>query len=164
MDNFASIINEAAEITAEQKVKEAKFDATIQAKIQSCEDQSRGKYRVKYQDSVFIAYAEKDSTYTKDTDVYILVPSNDFSKTKKIIGSVNNLPTDYVSIVAGTEESFDKIGVDIIDDSNEFALKSALSYDLNRNSITLYDAGQDKSKNLISVNEKVAMEYMSKAE
>lgn len=164
MNDFASIVNEAAEITAEQKVKEAKFDATIQAKILSCEDQSRGKYRVKYQDSIFIAYAEKESTYAQNADVYILVPSNDFSKTKKIIGSVNNLSTDYVSVVAGTEESFDKIGTDIINDSGEFALKSALSYDINRKSITLYDAGQDPSKNLISVDEKVAAEYMSKAE
>lgn len=164
MNDFASIVNEAAEITAEQKVKEAKFDATIQAKILSCEDQSRGKYRVKYQDSIFVAYAEKESTYAQNTDVYILVPSNDFSKTKKIIGSVNNLSTDYISVVAGTEESFDKIGTDIINDTGEFALKSALSYDVNRKSITLYDAGQEPSKNLITVDEKVASEYMSKAE
>ena len=162
MDDFASVYIEGAEIAAEQKVKEAQFDSTIQAKIISCEDQSRGKYKVKYQDSIFIAYAEEEKTYTPKTDVYILVPSNDFSKTKKIIGSVNNLPTDYVSVVMGTEGSFDKVGTDIIEDSGEYSLISALSYDSTKNSIVLYDAG--KKDNLIKVNEEVAKEYMSTSE
>ena len=100
--------------------------------------------------------------YSKDAKVYILVPSNDFSKTKRIIGTVNNLATDYVSVVAGTEESYDKVGTDIIDDNGEYGIISGLSWDRERNFITLYDAG--KSDNIISVNENVAKEYMSKCE
>ena len=164
MSDYANSLLDSMSTIVNQSVSEAAFDTTIQATILNCEDASKGKYKVKYQDSIFYAYADNDlkQPYSKDAKVYILVPSNDFSKTKRIIGTVNNLATDYVSVVAGSEESYDKVGTDIIDDNGEYGIISGLSWDRERNFITLYDAG--KSDNIISVNENVAKEYMSKCE
>ena len=149
MSDYANSLLDSMSTMVNQSVSEAAFDTTIQATILNCEDASKGKYKVKYQDSIFYAYADNDlkQPYSKDAKVYILVPSNDFSKTKRIIGTVNNLATDYVSVVAGTEESYDKVGTDIIDDNGEYGIISGLSWDRERNFITLYDAG--KSDNII---------------
>ena len=160
---YANALLESMSTMVNQSVIEAPFDTTIQATILECEDESAGKYKVKYQDSIFYAFADNlEKTYSKNAKVYILVPSSDFSKTKRIIGAVNNLNTDYVSVVAGTEGSYDKIGTDIILDSGEFGLISYYSNDINRNKITLYNASSQT--NLVQVDDKVAKEYLSTSE
>jgi len=94
-------ILDALDITVMNAVKKASYDKTIQAQILSCEDPSIGKYRCKYQDSVFYAYgaAGVDSNYSKGAMVYVLIPGNDMSKTKTILGSASALGVDYVVTV-----------------------------------------------------------------
>ena len=91
-------ICEAIELIVDKSVKEAGFDKTIQAIVKSCVDESIGKYKIKYQDSSFYAYASSpDVVYGDNTLVYILIPQNDMTKDKTILGTVDKLGADYIN-------------------------------------------------------------------
>ena len=88
-------------------IKKAGYDKTIQAQIISCEDATIGKYKCRYQDAIFYAYTgNTDITLSKGANVYILVPENDMSKDKTIIGMVDKLGTNYISMAVG-EQAYD---------------------------------------------------------
>lgn len=83
-------ICEAIEILVDNAIKKISFNRTIQCIVQSCEDAAGGRYKVKYQDSSFSAYAiNKSDTYSKGTSVWVLVINNDMSKNKIIIDKVH---------------------------------------------------------------------------
>ena len=48
---------DAIELLTKNSVQKASYDKTIQAQIISCEDATIGKYKCRYQDSTFYAYA-----------------------------------------------------------------------------------------------------------
>lgn len=115
-------ILDAIELLAKTSVERAGYDKTIQAQIISCQDPSIGKYKCRYQDAVFYAYTgNSDIILTKGTYIYILVPENDMSKEKTIIGTVDKLGIDYRSSVVG-EEAYNIIGADVIQDNGIFYL------------------------------------------
>ena len=90
--SYEDKICEAISLMVDKAVSEANFDRTIQAIVQECSDASIGKYKVKYQDSAFYAYAtSSDVTYTNGSNVYVLVPSNDMTRDKTILGTVTKL-------------------------------------------------------------------------
>jgi hypothetical protein len=89
-NNYENKILDAIQTIVENAVSKANYDKTIKGVISKCSDKSLGKYVVKYQDSSFYAYAADTSvTYTAGTSVYVLVPGNDMSQTKTIIGTVD---------------------------------------------------------------------------
>lgn len=128
---------QAMEMFAENAVNKAGFDRTIQATIISCVDESIGRYKVQYQDSMFYAYAQNDENkYSSGTGVYVLIQNNDMARDKFIIGTVDKLGMDYLSI---TDESdrYEKIGTNCLNFPNEIQLCSYLkedSYLMNTNS------------------------------
>lgn len=128
---------QAMEMFAENAVNKAGFDRTIQATIISCVDESIGRYKVQYQDSMFYAYAQNDENkYSFGTGVYVLIQNNDMARDKFIIGTVDKLGMDYLSI---TDESdrYEKIGTNCLNFPNEIQLCSYLkedSYLINTNS------------------------------
>lgn len=128
---------QAMEMFAENAVNKAGFDRTIQATIISCVDESIGRYKVQYQDSMFYAYAQNDENkYSSGTGVYVLIQNNDMARDKFIIGTVDKLGMDYLSI---TDESdrYEKIGTNCLNFPNEVQLCSYLkedSYLINTNS------------------------------
>lgn len=156
--DYGQIILDSVETIVGQRLSSASFDKTIQATIISCEDESLGKYKIKYQDSLFYAYAEdSNATYSSNTNVYILVPGNDLSKEKRILGAVDKLGKNYVSVVQGTEESFDKIGTNLLDSAEStFSLCSYKADDIK----VLYDATE--KSNFITINETSMEEYLGK--
>ena len=103
-------ILDAIELLAKSSVQRAGYDKTIQAQIVSCQDKQLGKYKCKYQDAIFYAYANSDMSLSKGAMVYILVPENDMSKDKTIIGTVDKLGADFVTIAEG-EAAYEKVGV-----------------------------------------------------
>ena len=108
------IILQTIDIIASKKIASAGFNRTIQATILSCEDTARGKYKVKYQDSVFYAYTENTTvSYTNGTIVFILIPNGDMSQTKTILGAVSQTGVDYVNAIANQQE-YNIIGNNII--------------------------------------------------
>lgn len=168
MSDYSNMILDSISTMVNQSVTEAPFDTTVQASIIECVDQNAGKYKVKYQDSMFYAYSQGEAQkYNKDTKVYVLVPSSDFSKTKRILGPVNESESNYVSIVAGSEDSYDKVGTDIIIDLQGAELKSyekdARYPEKERyDEVVIYQKGS--SQNLVKIEEALAREYFRKTE
>ena len=115
---------DAIEIIANDSVKKAGYDRTIQAQILSCEDATIGKYRCRYQGATIYAYAgTSDITYTKGAYVYILVPGGDMGKEKTILGTTNKLGINYISQAEG-DQAYNIIGKNCVISSNTFYLNT----------------------------------------
>lgn len=96
----------------------ASFDTTIRAIVQEKVDSATGKYKLQYQDSVMYAFVDDvKTTYSKGTEVYVLIPKNDFTSDKRIIGSVKTLGEDY-TLVLTEEDKYKKIGASAFGESN----------------------------------------------
>lgn len=145
----------AIQTIVDNAIAHADFDKTIKATIISCADEATGKYKVKYQDSTFYAYSNNlDSNYFKGTSVYVLVPGNDTSQNKTIIGSVDALGANYVSTTEG-ENGYNIYGKNCIDD--ESSIFELCSYKKTDSKI-LYD--YSNNINLINLNTKDVDEYL----
>ena len=117
-------ILDAIQLLATSSVKKAGYDKTIQAQIVSCEDATIGKYRCRYQDSIFYAYASNsDISFTNRSYVYILVPGNDMSKEKTILGTTKKLGINYISQAQG-DQAYDIVGTNCVISNNTFYLNS----------------------------------------
>lgn len=115
---------DAIELLTKNSVQQAKYDKTIQAQILSCEDSTIGKYRCRYQDATFYAYSSNlDLTFSKGSEVYILVPGNDMSKEKTILGTTNKLGINFVSQAVG-DEAYDIVGKNCITSNGIYYLDS----------------------------------------
>ena len=144
--NYESQILEAIQILVDDAVSKANYDKTIQGTISRCVDATIGRYIVRYQDSSFYAYSHNtEITYPAGTSVYVLVPGNDMSKDKSIIGTVDHLGPDYVSIIEG-ENGYEITGVNIINADGTFGLCSYKKEDLK----ILYD--RDNNVDLIGLD------------
>lgn len=91
--DITQIICNSIDIIVTERLAKAPFDRTIMGIIQSFEgvnnneQKASAKYKISFQDSTFYAYDSiKTQRYNKGDLVYILVPENDFSKQKVIIG------------------------------------------------------------------------------
>ena len=119
-------ILDAVELLTENLIKKAAYDKTIQAQIISCEDQTIGKYKCRYQDAIIYAYSNSiDVTYNERAYVYILVPDNDMSKEKTILGTVNRLGINYISQVGG-EQAYNTVGTNCISSSQTIYLNTKI--------------------------------------
>lgn len=119
MSDISNKILDAVEVIVNKEITGAKYDKTIQATIISCIDEQIGKYKIKYQGNMFIAYSSDTSKiYNNGVSVFVVVPENDLSKTKTIIGSVANQGMIGSSIIT-EEQRYEEIGVDCIVDDNK---------------------------------------------
>lgn len=122
--NVSQNVLDAIDILTDNAVQKAKYDKTIQAMILSCQDETIGQYRCKYQDSTIIAFSTNtDVIYTQGSMVYIQVPQGDFSKQKTILGSTSKLGINYISQAVG-DQAYEKIGANCIKSSGQFYLNT----------------------------------------
>ena len=102
--NLEDTILKAIDIVVSKKISEAGYDKTIRGTIVSCEDATVGKYKIRYQDSYFLASATNmDVKYSKGASVYILIPKGDFRQQKTILGAVEKLGVNYVAVAERDE-------------------------------------------------------------
>lgn len=136
---------DAIQLLATSSVEKAGYDKTIQAQIVSCEDATIGKYRCRYQDATFYAYASNsDVTFGNNAYVYVLVPGNDFKQEKTILGTTQKLGINYISQAEG-DQAYDLIGTNCIAESGTYYLNTnnknykytIYSYDGTNNGINL---------------------------
>ena len=151
---YENQILDAIETIVDSAVNRAGYDRTIQAKIISCEDPTIGKYKVQYQDSIFYVYSNNSEvTYSSGSEVYVLIPNNDMSRDKTILGSVSKLGRDY-AVAAEGEEAFEVIGTNCVESNNIYELcsyKTITEY-------VIYD--KNKTDNLLRFNLKNINEYI----
>ena len=150
-------ICEAIEYIVNNAVANANYDKTIQATIVKCIDATIGKYKIKYQNSTFFAFAQDISvSYINGSDVYILVPGNDMSRDKVILGTVKKLGSNYID-TSEEDEKFETIGKNCIESTNNFEL---CSYESNKVEI-IYD--KNSSDNKITLNKTAVETYIKKS-
>lgn len=111
--DYANQIIDAIQTIAQNEVAGLKFDKTIRASIIEVTDPSIGKYKVRYQNSSFYAYALDLKTYAKGANVYVVVPSSDFNKDPYIMGTVKKLGADFVEVLK-MEDKMSLVGDNII--------------------------------------------------
>lgn len=131
MANIEQNICDAIEVIANNIVSKAGFDKTIQATIISCVDELTGKYKVKYQDNTLYAYASNvDKKYSKGNRVYVLIPGNDMTRDKTILGTVGQ-ESPYKSTEAGVV--YRKVSTNLIElqNNNGYKIYSGTEYNLN---------------------------------
>lgn len=156
MANYENNIIDAIEKIVNNAVANAGYDKTIKATIIECIDQTIGKFKVKYQDSTFYAYAtSSEVTYTRGSEVYILIPGNDSGRDKTILGTVKKLGADYAVAPEG-DEAYESIGNNILHSSSTFELCSYKTTEK-----ILYQ--RNGSNNQISLDETAATRYFTKS-
>ena len=140
-------ILEAIGICADNIVKKAGYNKTIQAQIMSCQDATIGKYKCKFQDAIFYAYnTNTEVSYTKGTNVYVLIPSNDMGKEKIILGATKKLGINYIS-QANDDEAYELVGQNCIDSNKVYYLDTKYinyTYDI-------YNYERDKDNGIIDI-------------
>ena len=156
MANYENNIIDAIEKIVNNAVANAGYDKTIKATIVECVDQTIGKFKVKYQDSTFYAYAtSSEVTYTRGSEVYVLIPGNDSGRDKTILGTVKKLGADYAVAPEG-DEAYETVGNNILHSSSTFELCSYKTTEK-----ILYQRGS--SNNQISLDETAATRYFTKS-
>lgn len=124
MSNISQNLINAMGIIAEDAVKKAGYDKTIQVQILSCQDQAQGKYRCRFQDAIFYAYSNNPQvTYTSGSFVYVLVPGNNMSGKKNIVGSTQQLGVNYIPTIQA-DEYLDPVGINCVQHSGIYYLNS----------------------------------------
>lgn len=145
---------DAIQTVVDKTVEKAGYDKTIQATIVKCANEALGKYIVKYQDTLMYVYSSNpEITYTKGANVYVLIPMNNTSLNKTIIGSVKNLGADYITNTEN-EVSYEMVGKNCINSIEEFGL---CSYNAKEEKI-LYS--KQDNINYINLNNEDALLYL----
>lgn len=91
MNKISEQLLQAMEIMTDRKISRLQYDRTIQAKIYSIVNLDRGEYKVKYNENIFSVYAaDLTKTYAVGDWVYVLVPENNFSNRKSILGKASD--------------------------------------------------------------------------
>lgn len=123
-EEMNNILYDAMEKVATAAVEAAPYDRTVRATILSCEDESIAKYKVRYQDAIFYAYGSTSNvTFSAGTEVYVLIPNGNSAGNRTILGSVEKLGTNYVSMV-NNDVLYIPVGSNAINTSASFSLSS----------------------------------------
>lgn len=152
-------ILDAIQLLVDNAINKASFDKTIKGIISKCVDEKNGKYVVIYQDSSFYAYSTDTSQiYSAGTPVYVLVPRNDMTQTKTIIGSVNKLGSDYINTVESINR-YETIGNSIATLNTE---QGVCSYVEGGDALVLYDKAAVSS--IVNVDTVAAETYIKQGD
>ena len=132
-------IVQAIEIITDRKIADAGYDKTIKGVINGVLDSAAGKYEIKYQDSLFEAYAtSSDLNYQKGQMVSVLIPGNDWSRVKTILGGVSNQTLIQNQIPIASNQ-YNQIGMSATTVSDAIGLSS---YKVDGDSILLAVRGE----------------------
>ena len=98
MSNIIEDLSYVIKDIAESVVSSVSYDKTIVCSIIDDSDSKNGHYYVSDGSVRFEAYSENTS-YTKDTKVYVLLPQNEWTNKKQIIGkyAMSSGPVAYTS-------------------------------------------------------------------
>lgn len=116
---------------------------TVEGVIEDVIDAGINLYKIKYKDSTFTAYAPSSVIYHTDDIVYILIPDNDFTKTKIIIGSIAPSAENYVE--DGSIEEYIEVE-SIEEDELKNKIFELCSYHSSEQSIELPNLGDRLNK------------------
>lgn len=91
MNNISEQILQAADILAQKRLSELKYDITVQGTVESLVNLNTGEYKVKYNGNIFSAFSnDLKTTYRIGDNIYIKIPEGDFSNKKLIENKVTD--------------------------------------------------------------------------
>lgn len=155
MDSYENKLLDAIELMAETKIQEANFNKTVQATIIKMTNAATAEYLVKYQDSRFPAYSMNKSKQYKDgQNVYVLIPGNDTTQVKMILGAVEK----EIELATAIEEKYkyEIVGSNCVNSLND--IFELCSYTPDGDIKILYD--RENLINLIHLNTRDVQEYI----
>lgn len=155
--SYENQVLDAIDIVVQAAIQSAGYDRTISATIMECIDSERGLYKVKYQDAIYTASAEDPSKkYTQNSQVYVLIPENDYSKHKRIIGTASELGEDYAATI--TENPYKILGGNCALMAEELSFSSYKGID----EYILYSS-KGNVTNSISIDKETFLSYVKDA-
>ena len=139
--DLANNILDAIDILADNSVSAVKFDKTVRASIYEVVDESIGKYKVKYQNSIFYAYSlDIKKKYAKGTNVFVVIPASDFNKDPYITGTTKKLASSQNEVLTW-EDRLSPVGSNVVESTiDRVGFCSYESNDRDTNTIELYNA------------------------
>ena len=155
--SYENQVLDAINIVVQAAIQSAGYDRTISATIMECIDSERGLYKVRYQDAIYTASAEDPSKkYAQNSQVYVLIPENDYSKHKRIIGTASELGEDYTAAI--TENPYKVLGGNCALMTKELSFSSYKGTD----EYVLYSS-KGNITNSISIDKETFLSYVKDA-
>lgn len=106
MNKLQEAVFKAIDTITDKKIGELKFDQTIECIIENTKDAEKGRYEARYQDLIITIFSSSNTVkYKVGENVYVLVPKGDMSNKKTIIGKVEPIGEEYITL----ESVLDKI-------------------------------------------------------
>lgn len=151
-----------------KRIEKLQLDKTIVCKILYPENAVIGKYMVQYAGGCFSAYAQGNGEvfYEKNSSVYVLVPQNNFSNKKIILGvAASGDRQDYdTSEFSSVLSDYTIVGSNPISNIDEENSTFVLHSDYIAEMLALYKYDQDQSENKIAFNEEAFSTYIKNEE
>lgn len=124
MNKYSEALLQAFRITAQSEVNRFKYDKTVQSRILSVVDVSKGEYEVEYQNNRITAYSlDLERTYKKDENVLIKIPEGDLSNKIVIEGRVSAMNINSLTLNK-LRNSFYPVGQSFFNFNNVLTLKA----------------------------------------
>ena len=140
--NYENQILDAIQRIVDNAISHAGYDKTIKGTITKVSEKETGKYLIRNQDSSFYAYSYDSNAYYSVGDmVYVLIPGNDLTQMKTIIGAVDKIGVDYLDTL-DSQEIYDIIGNNVVTNTSQLGL---CSYKPNGDMLTLYNVDDIES-------------------
>ena len=149
-NEFQNSIFKAIDTLLDKRVENLALDKTITATIDKCVNMIDNLYMINYQGGKTYAYAQANTSYTKDQEVYVLVPEGDFNKKKIIMGVATTIgKEDKTKYVSSILNDYNVVGGNLISSSSQYSY--GLHSYLKEDAILLYSANTEENSEL-SIN------------
>lgn len=153
----------AIDYLVNNRVQKINKDTTVTCTVKECTNALENQYQMNYNGGFFYAYAQEGATYSANTSVYVLVPENDWSKRKLIIGKASSVTDDdNITFVSSVINDYNMIGSNVIEDEDSSYPLGLHSY-LSSEYLLLYQRG-DEEHSILSVDESALTTYVKDAE
>ena len=154
---------QAIDYLVNNRIDKISKDVTITATIKKCTNSLTQEYQVNYNGGFLNAYAQEGASYSENQEIYVLIPENDWSKKKIIIGRASGVTEDdNITFVSSLINDYNMIGQNTIVDDKGSLPQSLHSY-LKNEYILLYQRG-DEEHSLLTFNENEFSNYIKDAE
>lgn len=132
----------AIDTLTQNRIDKLQLDKTITATIVKCTNSLTREYKASYNGGNILCYAQENAAYTNGQAVYVLVPENDFTKTKVIVGKAQAASDDNnISFVSSAISNYNLIGRNVLSDRYNLQPIGLHSY-LKEEYVLLYEYGQ----------------------
>jgi hypothetical protein len=162
-NNLQESLLQAVDYLVNNRINKINRDTTITCTIKKCNNSLTQEYQVNYNGGFLNAYAQEGASYSENQEVYVLVPENDWSKRKLIIGKASQVTEDEnITFVSSLINDYNMIGQNTVVDTNSVLPQGLHSY-LTSEYILLYQHG-DEEHSILTFNENEFSNYIKDAE